>query len=781
MNNLVRIELILVGLLLAVVAGIAVVVGLVRPRPVPVVAEVQPLRTSVSRTTDPTVAATIAPTITLTAAPTTPPTTTATVVPTVAPTIVPTPLPSAAASPLPTPDMARQAGVSVWWLGGGAVLFMLAPVAVYLRRRHTCQQPVPALTIVSSPVASSLPLRASPTVRHTPQLPLPCAAQDPTISEYADAGRPNVPALPPLLDERPVLPTLELGVSLELSAPRTLLSRSLLDDRPDEIAALATSAGDLTSEVAESQGGPPPLPVALAAVIRRALVATGTRSLWLGLQWRGHSATALFAFADDPDATPIALAERIAAETGGRCRWTAHGLQISLPRTLDLAPRPWPLLVPVLTVERGATWALVLDRWRHLALYGAQAVGVTYQILTQLLTEHAPTELAVALIDPQRLLGALYGVAPHRLTIDQPPALLLGQCLYALRQGHGATERPLLLVVVEPDDATISALLLLLPWLQAASQAPLHLVVVAAGVRPTGRDLYALLPGVITAGGSGDARLLPGAPEHWPKAGSAQVISRAGRWSGQPLLLDEATVAATIAQLPMCAITALAPTLWHAGAGAPPVGVAADSSRPAPAESVLPNSMPSDHAPAVSTANAAAHRGDALAISVDPAVEDRGVTRLTALIDGVAEVPRAAVATSPPEAEPNAADAAWPTDLAPEVRPGDLRVLWTTIVDDGGYHPSLRGGNGAKAGLTLRRLRGLAPDRLQGALPRLLVWFDRARLLHAPAREDVPFGMPRLPVSTDLTWIAQQLVAISPPAADDPLVLALGRKRGGTT
>lgn len=196
--------------------------------------------------------------------------------------------------------------------------------------------------------------------------------------------------------------------------------------------------------------------------------------------------------------------------------------------------------------------------------------------------------------------------------------------------------------------------------------------------------------------------------------------------------------------------------------------------------------MAASLAPAVRTSpvvtpDADAADGGAVEVSPVLAAGDRGVTRLQALIDGAPEVPRAAVHTVPPEALPDPADAAWPTDLAPQVRAGDLRALWTTIVDDGSYHPTLRGGNGAQAGLTLRRLRGLAPERLQAALPRLLVWFDRAGLLHPPPREDLPFGMPRRPVSTELPWIAQQLLATPPPAPDDPLVLALSRKRGERT
>lgn len=798
-----RVEVLLLALLLALVAAIVVVVGVVRPRPVPVVADVQPLGSSASGTPAPPASPAVSAMATVlpTAAPTATVVPTATAAPTTMPTVgVPTTLPSVVATPLPRPDTARQTGLSAWWIGGGAALLLgLAPVVVYLRRRRTRQETVPMRMITSSLPGITPPLRVAPCAVPTGEVAVQRAKQDPGISEYADAERPD-PAqlLLPLLDERPVLPTLELGNGA--AADRMLLSRSLLTDAPDDA---AEPEGEPVAQDADRSAAATTLPLALAVVIRDALVATETRSVWLGLEWRERHATALFAFADDADATLVALAERIAAATGTRCRWTTHGLQIGLPPMLDPGPRPWPLLVPVLMAERGATRALLLDRWRHLALYGAQAVGVTHQILTQLLTEHAPDELAVALIDPQKLLGTLYHTAPHRFLIDQPPALVLGQCLHALRQGYAATARPLLVVVVDPDDATITALLLLLRWLQPAAHAPLHLLVVATGVRAAGRDLYALLPGLVTAGGSGDARLLPGAPEQWPRGGTAQVVSRAGRWSGQLLVLDETTVAATLAQLPPCDLANASPTLWHLGRGADALAGVVESSPIAAvvATRSVPTAVPSTptasaaRPPAGALAPAAlapvvrtslvvtpdpADDGDVLVVSPVLAAGDRSAARLEALIDGAREVPRAAVHTAPPEALPDAADAAWPADLAPVVRAGDLRALWTTIVDDGGYHPTLRGGNGATTGLTLRRLRGLAPEPLQAALPRLLVWFDRAGLLHAPAREDVPFGMPRLPMSTDLAWIAQQLVATPPPALDDPLVLMLSRKRERT-
>lgn len=777
-----RVEVLLLALVVAVVAGIAVVVGVVRPRPVPVVVDVQPLSSIPSATaaapgapTVPTVAATAVPTVAATA------------VPTLEPTDQPTAAPSATRVPPSTPTVlpggdpaARPAGLAsalpsrAWWLGGGLALVIGLSGGVVLRWRRSGWRATPPLAITSGPV---VPLALPPR-----QLPTPPAAADVGTVRSAAASR-------TLLDERPVLPTLELGDAAV--AGRTLLSRSLLTVAPDDVAEPDGPELEVVPDLAESHDDARPL--LLAGVITAALMATGTRSLWLGLEWRGRHATALFAFADDADATLLALAARIAAETGTRWRWTVQGLQIGLPRVLDPPPRPWPLLLPVLTVERGATRALLLDRWRHLAVYGAQALGVTHQLLTQLLTEHAPHDLAVALIDPHGLLGTLYRAAPHRLVIDQPPALLLGQCLHALRQGHAATARPLLLVVVDPDDATITALLLLLRWLQPAPQAPLHLVVVTPGVRPAGRDLYALLPGLVTAGGSGDARLLPGVPEHWPRGGTAQVVSRAGRWSGQPLVLDEATVMATVAQLPACDLSDAPPTLWHAGQGGSALVVAPEpawTSTDSVTERVTSSPPGVPVAPLVVNSGSAAGAavvvtdppGDgAGALSLALAPGDRGVTRLQALIDGAPEVPRAAVQSAPPEALPDAADAAWPADLAPAVRAGDLRQLWTVIVDDGGYHPTLRGGSGAQAGLTLRRLRGLAPEQLQAALPRLLVWFDRAGLLHPPTRDDLPFGMPRRPISTELPWIAQQLLATPPPPVDDPLVLALSRKRGERT
>jgi hypothetical protein len=266
--------------------------------------------------------------------------------------------------------------------------------------------------------------------------------------------------------------------------------------------------------------------------------------------------------------------------------------------------------------------------------------------------------------------------------------------------------------------------------------------------------------------------------------GQAVVQSRACRWSGAPVALDEATVAATVAQLPRVDAATAAPTLWQVGGstapvppstvqtptvprGAPPSPLAMLAPAHVAPPSPLPDTLPAAE-PALPTT------------SVPGARPDRALDRLTALIADAPAVPRLTLPTEPPEAAPDAADAAWPTDLAPAVRAGDLRQLWTAILDDGAWHPALRGGNGSRPGLTLKRLRRIASPQLQDHLPRVLAWFDQAQLLEPPLQPDVPFGMPRLPVSTDLAWIAQQLTATAPPAETDPLVLALGRKRGAT-
>ena len=86
-------------------------------------------------------------------------------------------------------------------------------------------------------------------------------------------------------------------------------------------------------------------------------------------------------------------------------------------------------------------------------------------------------------------------------------------CRALLARKHDV--RALVLVIVEPDDALLDVLLGIVARLQARPNLPVHLLIVQEQLRSAGRELYALLPALLTSGGSGPTTLLPGQGA-WP-------------------------------------------------------------------------------------------------------------------------------------------------------------------------------------------------------------------------------------------------------------------------
>jgi hypothetical protein len=208
-----------------------------------------------------------------------------------------------------------------------------------------------------------------------------------------------------------------------------------------------------------------------------------------------------------------------------------------------------PLIVPLLTHGRGGRMLRFcsLTSWQHLGIYGGSALRALHGILASLLFNQPPAQLALAIIDHNEITP-LYRDVAHLVALPgtaEETLALLGE---AIRRGAWSQVRPLVLVVVEPDALLLDQLMGIVARQRASRTAPLHLLLVQECLVSTGREIYALLPALITSGGRGSAALLPG-QNPWPSGGAARLVSRDMRLEGSVLSLDESAIAAHVAQL----------------------------------------------------------------------------------------------------------------------------------------------------------------------------------------------------------------------------------------
>jgi hypothetical protein len=205
----------------------------------------------------------------------------------------------------------------------------------------------------------------------------------------------------------------------------------------------------------------------------------------------------------------------------------------------------------------------------HLGIYGGGALGALHGVLASLLFNQPPARLALAIIDHGEITP-LYRDVAHLVALPgtaQESVALLGE---ATRRGAWNQVRPLVLVVVEPDALLLDQLMGIVARQRASHTAPLHLLLVQECLVSTGREIYAMLPALITSGGRGSAALLPG-QSTWPSGGAARLVSRDARLEGRALSLDESAIAARVAYL-HGARASLPPVLWDTFA--PTYGVA---------------------------------------------------------------------------------------------------------------------------------------------------------------------------------------------------------------
>ena len=267
----------------------------------------------------------------------------------------------------------------------------------------------------------------------------------------------------------------------------------------------------------------------------------------------------------------------IQARPTWRAAWRRGLLTVFVHTEGTMDPVGGPLLLPVLTHGRGGklTRLLPLASCRHLGLYGAGALQALHVVLGELLFAQPPSDLALMIID-QGELTPLYRDVAHLVPVPLDSEAALKLLANLLRQHSSTTDtrtqvRPLLLVVVEPDDAHLQALATIMTRLRAAPEAPLHVLLVQEQLRRAGRELYALLPAMITSAGQGSADLLPGSAA-WPKSGTARLVGPKMRLDGRPLCINESALAAMITQL-RGKLTCLPPTIWDLSAASEPARI----------------------------------------------------------------------------------------------------------------------------------------------------------------------------------------------------------------
>ncbi len=241
-----------------------------------------------------------------------------------------------------------------------------------------------------------------------------------------------------------------------------------------------------------------------------------------------------------------------------RLRWRPPSIHVRFSGR-SAVPTAAAMAIPLLRLGRRHVRYIPFAGWRHLGVYGAGAHAAAHHVITALLCQQRPDDLGLAVLDRQGW-ASLYRHTPHWVDTPGDGPATADALARALRRGGAYDLRPLLLVIVDPDGATLSAFASLLSRLSLQPTAPVHTLLVQRRLRPHGRQLYLALPALVTAG-SAMPELLP-AVRHWPRSGSAVVLVRNQRWAGRPFESDEAgagELTRRLASYPRSSV----PVLWH--------------------------------------------------------------------------------------------------------------------------------------------------------------------------------------------------------------------------
>jgi hypothetical protein len=367
------------------------------------------------------------------------------------------------------------------------------------------------------------------------------------------------------------LPASALLSTVAPAAPTSMhnLGITTLDDAPMRglntttlCSVLAAQAIELPEVDCDTRAASNELPASWTAEDRALVVAGVVAELWseealrspvvaLDVTSTPASGPVMVTIDQHPDEEDriIKLPEWIAARRATwRVAWRRHGLEVDVA-TDDAPPVGGPLIIPVLSHGRGGktTRLFPLDAWRHLGLYGSNALGALHAALGSLLYAQPPSNMALAILDHDEMTP-LYRNVAHLVPLPDSPRETIERLAQAITRGARSDIRPLVLVVVEPDDTMLNLLVGIAARLQARPTTPVHLILVQERLRSAGRELYAMLPALILSGGQGSPALLPGQGD-WPKRGEARLVGRGLCLDGRAITLDEAAIAALLAEV----------------------------------------------------------------------------------------------------------------------------------------------------------------------------------------------------------------------------------------
>lgn len=545
----------------------------------------------------------------------------------------------------------------------------------------------------------------------------------------------------PALDLRPDAPfvldvTDEPGAAALATDSAPAVHKSPADISPQAIAiveGLHPSEAPQIAAASEQPGraGQQAAPAAedLAQAVASALTAQwralGLRSTLRGLDIEtaaGRARAILDAHPAEAERLLALPAELMRANPGWSARWHKGALAIALPRDLGDGPGG-PHLVPTIRHGRGGRVTRFVplgqlgdadDGIPGLGLYGAHALEMLHTCLVSLIYTRPPEALALAVLDGGKT-APLYAGTPHAVRPPGSARSTVATLDRALRRGwaRGAV-RPLVLAVVEPDEALLRDLAALVGRLRHRGAAPLHLLLAQEHLLPAGRELYAALPAVISGCGRGDPCLLPDA-RAWPARKAARLAAPGLHIGGLPCVLDDLAARAALTNLtPVAGV--LPPVLWdapalrHAAAAAPPL-------QPPEVEADEMNEL---------------------------------ARRLSRALDGLPSTEDEAM-----ESAGGAEDTPWPHGPG-QMRPADVAALVDRLLSD----PAVVAAN--PPGITRRRLAALLPPAGRAYAGALMGWLDAAGLLAEPRDETLRWREPRALTVADPEEIAARLREIKP-------------------
>jgi hypothetical protein len=377
----------------------------------------------------------------------------------------------------------------------------------------------------------------------------------------------------PRLDVPPVSPYTLEAPALPARAAVPAGSSSVEDaTQPD------TAASRVHSQKRNQGSSAEELALAVEVSLRRVWTCEGLRSTVLAVDTPlapgTTTVTVTIDVVPDEEERLTALPDLVIAQRPAwRVSWSGgqpHGvLTIENVGHLSLPTSGLPLLAPLLQHGRGQNLmrSLPLDTWPHLGIYGGDALGALHQLLTAVLYSQAPSALALAIVDAGQVSPLYRGVA-HQVDAPGDVRTICDVLAGAVRRGlcTDAVVRPLLLVVVEPDAAALAALTALLTRLRLHQRAPVHVILVQERLVSAGRELYALLPALITGGGQGRSSWLPGQYDAWPRQGTARLNAHRMRLEGRAVTRTEAEAAELLAPLRQ-EVSNLPPVLWDTALG----------------------------------------------------------------------------------------------------------------------------------------------------------------------------------------------------------------------